>query len=195
MATDVQQKPCAGCQNGMVTCNGCENRFCLPHLNEHLQQIQKGMDEVVQEHDQLLDALNSQVTVNQLMSRINEWEQQSFEKVKDTAQQARIDLQASLDRTKHQLVISLGNMTKQLKSSQASNAYAEKEIDGWLRQLEQLRQMLEKPVNIETVEDDAMHSAVRMIKVVEKPNTEINPTSYEAVAQSRAPAVTPQLGN
>ena len=195
MTTDAQQKPCVGCQNGMVTCNGCEKRFCVPHLNEHLQQLQKRMDEVVQEHDQLLDVLNSQITANQLLSRINEWEQQSFEKIKDTAKQARIDLQASLDCTKHQLSNSLRNVTEQLKSSQASNAYAEKELDGWLRQLEQLRQMLEKPVNIEIVQDDAAHNSIHMIKVVEKPNAEINPTSNEATAKSRAPAGTPQLGN
>ena len=194
MATAIQQKPCIGCQKGMVTCNGCEKRFCLSHLNEHMQQLEKRMDEVVQEHDQLLDTLKSRDTDSHLFSRINEWEQRSFEKIKETAKQARIDLQVSLDRAKRQIVDSLVGMTEQLKSSQKSNAFAEKELDGWLRQLEQLRQRLEKPVNIEIVESDATGGFIRMIRVIEKSSAQINPMSNEVVAPFKPPSITSSTG-
>lgn len=151
MATNDQEKLCVGCQNGMVTCNGCEKRFCLPHWNEHLQKLQRQMEDVVQEHDQLLGTLNAQVDAPHLSSRINEWEEKSISKIRDVAKQAHADLQALLDRTKHQLVDSLSKISEQLRSSQASNAYAEKELTGWSRQLEGLQQMLTKPTNIKKI--------------------------------------------
>ncbi|CAF4240809.1 unnamed protein product, partial [Rotaria sp. Silwood2] len=95
---------------------------------------------------------------------------------------------------KHRLLDSLGGVTEQLKSCHASGFYGEKELDGWLGQLQQLRQMLDKPVNIEIVEDDAMRASICMIKVIEKINTEINPTSNEMAAQPRAPPVTLSIG-
>ncbi|CAF2910540.1 unnamed protein product [Rotaria sp. Silwood2] len=130
MASTRQQKPCVGCQNGVVTCTGCEKRFCFSHFTEHRQELEKRMDEVVHEHNQLRDALNPQGTAHYLLSRIDKWEQTSIQKIKDTAEQARTDLQACLDRTKHRLTDSLGSMTEQLKSRQASTAYTEKELDG-----------------------------------------------------------------
>ena len=152
------------------------------------------MDDIVQEHDQVREALSPEVTAPHLLSRIIEWEQQSIEAIKDTAKQARIDLQASLDHTKKRLGNSLDNMAEQLKSSQASNVYTEKELDEWLGQLKQLQQLLEKPVNIEIVEDDAMRASIRMIKVIENFDTEITPTSNDIPMQSSAPPVTLSLG-
>ncbi|CAF3133489.1 unnamed protein product, partial [Rotaria sp. Silwood2] len=189
MASARQQKPCVGCQNGVVTCTGCEKRFCLPHLNEHRQMLDKRMDEVVHEHNQLREALNPQGSAPHLLSRIDEWEQASIRQIKDTAKQVRADLEACFDRTKHRLTNLLGNMAEQLKSSQTSNVYTEKELDGWMRQLEQLRQKLEKPLNIDIVENDATRSSICMIKMIERSNSEEHSTANKMAAPPRIPTV------
>lgn len=195
MATGAQQKPCVECKNGMVICNGCENRFCHPHFDEHLQEIQKRMDQVVQEHDQLVDTLNSSATASELLSQINEWEQQSFEKIKDAARQARIHLQKSLDHKKDQLMVLLRYTAEQLESSQASKAYTEKDLNRWLQQLEELRKISERPIDMEIVKDNAIHASVSMIKVVRKLNAEMDPTSSQGPAQSTTLSAISTLGN
>ncbi|CAF3383294.1 unnamed protein product [Rotaria socialis] len=185
MASVRQQKPCVACQNGVATCSGCQKRFCLTHFTEHRQELDKRMGEVVHEHNQLREALGSQDTVHPLLSRIEDWEKVSIQKIKNTVEQARADLQAFLDRTKHRLVDSLGSIADQLKSSQAATVYTENELDEWMKQLVELRQMFEKPQNIEIVEDESRSSSVRMIKVTEKSNSGTCHTINQAILQSR----------
>ncbi|CAF4740890.1 unnamed protein product, partial [Rotaria sp. Silwood2] len=80
-------------------------------------------------------------------------------------------------------------MAEQLKSSQTSNVYTEKELDGWMRQLEQLRQKLEKPLNIDIVENDATRSSICMIKMIERSNSEEHSTANKMAAPPRIPTV------
>ena len=144
----------------------------------------------MQEHDQVLNALQSQVDASHLSSRINQWEQESIAKIKDTAEQARADLQALLDRTKHQLVGSLGKISEELRSRQASNAYAEKELTEWLTQLERLRQTLKNPTDIDIVEDDAVQLSLRKIRVVEKMHPEASIVPNQTAPPTKASSAT-----
>ncbi|CAF1133051.1 unnamed protein product [Rotaria sordida] len=168
MASSGQQKSCVACENGVATCTGCEKRFCLPHFTQHRQELDERMNEVVHEHNQLRKALDQQATAPHLLSRIDQWEQTSIQKIKETAKQARADLQTCFDRTKHQLINSLDNMASRLKSTQAINLYAEKELDASVQQLKQLRQMFEMPTGIDIADYNAKGSSISMIKVTEK---------------------------
>ncbi|CAF4165981.1 unnamed protein product, partial [Rotaria magnacalcarata] len=105
--------------------------------------------------------------------------------INNAAKQARTDLQAFLDSTKHRLVDSLGSIADQLKLSQTAPVYTENELDEWMKQLAELREMFEKPQNIEIVEDESRNSSVRMIKVTEKSNSRSYPTINQKTLQSR----------
>ncbi|CAF2790196.1 unnamed protein product [Rotaria sp. Silwood2] len=194
MALDGQQKPCGECKNGVVMCVGCEKRFCWSHIKEHRQKLDKQMDDVVQEHNQLREVFNPQGTAPHHLSEIDKWEQKSINIIKDWANQVRADLQAFLDRTKHRLSDSFDNMTKKLKSSQSLSDYTEKELDEWMRQLEQLRQMFEKPLNIDIVEDAATSSSIRMIKVIEKTNNQVRPIDNAITADTRLSSIIVSTG-
>ncbi|CAF3438115.1 unnamed protein product [Rotaria socialis] len=185
MASVRQQKTCVACQNGVAICSGCQESFCLTHFTEHRQELDKKMGEVVYEHNQLREALCSQNTVHPLVFRIEDWGKVSIQKIKNTVKQARTDLQAFLDRTKHRLVDSLGSIADQLKLSQTATVYTEKELDKWMKQLVELGQMFENPQNIEIVEDESRSSSVRMIKVTEKSNSGTCHTINQTILQSR----------
>lgn len=172
MASSKQTKACVGCQNGIVTCNGCNERFCLPHFNEHRHEIDKRLDEVVQEHNQLRDSLSPQATPPDLLSRIDQWEQSSIEKIKNTAQQARKELEQCLERTKNQLENTLEKMAGEMKSSQQIGNYSEKDTEGWMKELQRLRLMLERPPIFDIIEDDMAPLAICMLKVIEKGSAE-----------------------
>ncbi|CAF4871824.1 unnamed protein product [Rotaria socialis] len=162
MASSGQQKFCVGCQNGVVTCSGCRKSFCWIHMSEHRQVLEKRMDDIVQEHDQLREALNPPIAVPHLVARIDDWERASVEQIREAAKQAQAALQTYCDRTKHRIVDSLGNITEQLKSSQTLNVYTEKELDEWMRKLEQLRDIINKPRNIDIIEDVGSDSCIRL---------------------------------
>ncbi|CAF3799648.1 unnamed protein product [Rotaria socialis] len=179
MASSGQQKFCVGCQNGVVTCSGCRKSFCWIHMSEHRQVLEKRMDDIVQEHDQLREALNPPIAVPHLVARIDDWERASVEQIREAAKQAQAALQTYCDRTKHRIVDSLGNITEQLKSSQTLNVYTEKELDEWMRKLEQLRDIINKPRNIDIIEDVGSDSCIRMIKFIENANTESTPMVHE----------------
>ncbi|CAF1432093.1 unnamed protein product [Rotaria magnacalcarata] len=185
MTSSGQQKFCVGCQNGVVTCSGCCKSFCWIHMSEHRQVLEKQMDHIVQEHDQLREALNPPITVPHLVARIDEWERASVGQIREAAKQAKAALQTYLDRTKHRIVDSLGNITEQLKSSQTLNVYTEKELDEWMRKLEQLRDIMSKPQNIDIIEDVGSDLCIPMIKLIENANTEstfmVNETPTKSV--------------
>ncbi|CAM4779677.1 unnamed protein product [Rotaria magnacalcarata] len=185
MASVRPQKTCVACQNGVATCRGCQKCFCLTHFTEHRQELDRRMGEIVHEHNQLREALGSQDNVHPLVSRIEDWKKASIQNINNAAKQARTDLQAFLDSTKHRLVDSLGSIADQLKLSQTAPVYTENELDEWMKQLAELRQMFEKPQNIEIVEDESRNSSVRMIKVTEKSNSRSYPTINQKTLQPR----------
>ncbi|CAF2623691.1 unnamed protein product [Rotaria sp. Silwood2] len=168
MASSTLQAQCKECQNGVATCSGCRKQYCINHFQKHRQELAARMDEVGEEHDLLQQDLERENMMSELFSRIENWKQQSIKLIEDTAEQVRADLQKHFHRTKHYLKESLEKLTEKLKSSQLSNNYAEKQLDEWMRQLLQLRQMLEKPSTIDIVEDDTTRSSIHMIKVIDR---------------------------
>ncbi|CAF4057428.1 unnamed protein product [Rotaria sp. Silwood2] len=151
MASSTLQAQCKECQNGVATCSGCRKQYCINHFQKHRQELAARMDEVGEEHDLLQQDLERENMMSELFSRIENWKQQSIKLIEDTAEQE-----------------SLEKLTEKLKSSQLSNNYAEKQLDEWMRQLLQLRQMLEKPSTIDIVEDDTTRSSIHMIKVIDR---------------------------
>lgn len=178
MTSANQLKTCVECQRGVATCNGCRKHFCSLHFTEHRQELEKRMNELMKDNDQLRATVNSKDNMPDLLIRIDQWEKLSIERITDIAKQARFDLRECLDRTKHQLMDSIDNMDEQLKSKQASTAYTEKELDRWMRQLEELRRMIENPANINIIQNESRSSSIQAIKVTQRASNNKNYTGY-----------------
>lgn len=63
------------------------------------QELDRRMEEVVHEHNQIREVLSAQDTIHPLLSRIEDWGKGSIQEIKNTAKQARTDLKAFLDHT------------------------------------------------------------------------------------------------
>ena len=169
MASVRIRQPCIKCQKGSGTasCGGCEQWFCTKHFVEHRQELSIQIDHIGQEHDLLQRDLIQENITHPLLSRIDQWEQKSIQKIKQAAEEARTKLQTFLADTKDQMKTSLGQVTNELQSSRESDDYTEIELDKWMEQLKELRLMTEEPTTIEIVDDDAdqTQSLIRLVLV------------------------------
>jgi len=88
--------PCIKCANkgiGIFKCQGCLNVFCRKHATEHRFNLSHQLDEIVHEHDQLYQIINQENTDDHpLIHRINQWEQNSFLKIRQIADSIRQDI-------------------------------------------------------------------------------------------------------
>ncbi|CAF2113624.1 unnamed protein product [Rotaria magnacalcarata] len=172
MAQAKSQMQCKECRNGAATCNGCRKQYCMNHFLKHRQELAERMDGVGQEHDQLQQDLEREDLASGLISRVENWRQQSINRIEDIAKQAREDLQKWLARLKNHLQESLRRISEQLKSSQTSNNYAEKDLDEWMKQLMELHGMMSRPSTVDITEDDTAQPWIRTIKVIDRSITE-----------------------
>ena len=53
-------KTCVICNKEMRTylCDGCSQRFCLKHLDEHRKHLEKEFDQIETEHDEFRQMIN-----------------------------------------------------------------------------------------------------------------------------------------
>jgi hypothetical protein len=167
-STSVRQ-PCIKCGKGLgiTTCGGCQEWFCTKHFVEHRQELATQMDHVGQEHDLLQRDLDQENITHPLLACINEWEKKSIKKIKAAAEKARVNLRKYLGGTKNQVKISLCQVNNDLQSSRESDDYTEVELEKWIKQLKQLRTMLEKPSTIEILGEDQTQSVIRLIQLKE----------------------------
>src|ERR1700761_5003416 len=123
MATSTSRKaPCATCGKviGMFTCRGCQKDFCTRHVAEHRQELGKQMDELTLDHDRFRQNVMEQTPESQhhlLMKKIDEWEQQSIDKIHRTADDARKQLQNTISEHTTKLTESLDKIASELRKA------------------------------------------------------------------------------
>ena len=154
MASAAVYDHCKECENGVTTCNGCREHFCVEHFVNHRQELDARMDEVGQKYNVLKQDLEQDAMIHPFLSRIERWREESMKKVNDTARKAQADLQNYIFRRTDQLKQLLNQMNGELKTTYGSQNYTEEQLNTWMQRLEELRNMLEKPSNIEIVEED-----------------------------------------
>lgn len=97
--------PCYACDSkdilGIFKCEGCEEKFCLKHANEHRDFLQYQLDEILFEHTQICKTFHQTGQESSiLMEQINQWEKTSIERIQKSAQDARVQLQRFAEEEK-----------------------------------------------------------------------------------------------
>lgn len=87
---------CIKCANkgiGIFKCQGCSNVFCHKHASEHRINLSNQLDEIVHEHDQLHQLIHQENNDDYLLiNQINQWEQNSIQKIQQTAESIRSNI-------------------------------------------------------------------------------------------------------
>ena len=82
-------------QRAIAYCEGCEQRYCPRHFEEHRNLLQDNMTRLIQEHDDIKNSLEKQRNTGEIyqpLKRICDWEQKSIVKIKERANELRIEL-------------------------------------------------------------------------------------------------------
>jgi gas vesicle protein len=175
MATALERKPCAKCNKGggVTTCDGCQQSFCIKHIIEHRQELALKMDNIGQEHDSFRHDLDEEIVSHLLLLQIDNWEEESIEKIKTAAKTARNEVRQILNEMKNDIKISVDKLADELQAQRESDDYTEIDLNRWSTALTDMRTLLfvETPSTIQICKDDNAFDAIHFIKVVKKPQS------------------------
>jgi hypothetical protein len=144
METAEEKILCSTCEKSLaiLMCLGCEKDFCYRHVAEHRQELNKQMDEIATNHDQLQQTIANQEAepnCHPLMKRIDEWEQQSIDKIRQAAEDARKQLLIILGTHRTQVTKDLASFTTELSTVRKEGDYVETDLTKWTEKLENLK--------------------------------------------------------
>ena len=125
----INKTQCASCGKNTATsiCAGCSQNFCSKHFTEHRQQLSSQLDQIEQ---------------------VNRWEQQSIDKIKQTARNIKQHLWNHMDEN---LIFSknkLDQLMQQMRESREEDEIIEGDLHRWKEELKQLTQQLNTPSNM-----------------------------------------------
>jgi len=160
---------CIKCKDfdNLFTCNGCQQSFCDEHLIEHQEELSRKMDNINKEYRCFEEDLNENNLIQSYLSRIDQWEHESINKIQKTAEIARNDLLKIFDRMKNQLKSSVDKTYSDIQTNQELKNYTEINLNQWIEQLKQLRHIY----TTSFIDNDIINgtqSSIRLIKIIDK---------------------------
>lgn len=130
MIKTMEKTCCITCKKDKVAykCNGCLQDFCFNHLNEHREQFGKQLEELENQRNFLRQIHLEEKTYSQKhvsFQQVNQWEQQSILKIKQTANKARESLMEYIDEYIEDIEMKLSKLTKEIKETRDENDFNE----------------------------------------------------------------------
>ncbi|CAF1176808.1 unnamed protein product [Adineta ricciae] len=161
----IAKRSCATCKKlaGVFTCRGCEEDFCRIHANEHRQDLDRQIDELSIDHDQLQQNLIQHFDAKcqtLLFKQIDQWEQSSIEKIHQFADETRNEIKQICSEQETNLAERLKTLTDDIKQSREDDNFFETEIREWKTKLNELKDDL---INCRAVSIQPIDDAIRII--------------------------------
>ncbi|CAF1286301.1 unnamed protein product [Adineta ricciae] len=132
-------------------CEGCLKDFCLSHITEHREKLRIELNEIKIDRDIFQQAIEQERHKPEnfsLIERINQWEENSIEKIKQTAEQCR---QMLIKYPNNQLLIieqKFNQIIEQIKQFHQDNEFNEIDLNQLRNKLTHLTKQLIQPLNI-----------------------------------------------
>jgi hypothetical protein len=147
---------CCDKEKAVMKCGGCLGDFCFPHMIGHRQDLSKQLDEIDATHDLFRQTLREQSSEPQkyaLMQQIDQWEHDSMNKIRTTAEEARQLLLKHTTEHFNRMEIKLDELNNQLRESRKEDNFVEIDLQQWKQQLNILTDELSKPSTIRVTDD------------------------------------------
>jgi hypothetical protein len=166
MATPNVKTQCSICKEEKSTflCRGCEKDFCFDHLTEHRQLINTQLHYIQNDYNefkQLIIDLKNNPEQHSLIKRIDQWEINSIQKIKQRAKECREILINYTNENINQIENKLDNRNEQLISNEKKNDFNEIDLGQFKDKLEKLKRELNQPTNISI--EQQTHSFINQI--------------------------------
>ncbi|CAF1531230.1 unnamed protein product [Rotaria sp. Silwood1] len=169
-SSTVAKLPCVTCEKaaGVFTCRGCIKDFCTRHATEHRQMLNQQMEEVTLCHDQLRQSFDEQAKEprqHPLMQKIDEWERNSIEKIRQVADDARKQLLNAIGKYTNKMTEVLGNLTQKLTKARDDDDFVETDLKDWTDKLNKIKNDWTAPQTINIQQDANEVSFIRKITI------------------------------
>ena len=185
MTLKPKKNSCATCGEvaGTFTCRGCSDNFCLRHVNEHREALEKQMNQIILTHNQLKTDVVGQTTeqfCHLFLQQIKRWEQQSIDKVRQVADDTRQQVLTTVRYRTDNLKEKIAQLTQQLNKARQDGDYYENDIRDWSEQLQKLQQIFIDQQKIQIYQDRTPIPFISKISLTESPNGNYSQSIYHA---------------
>ncbi|CAF4135662.1 unnamed protein product [Rotaria sordida] len=169
MATGTSRTRCSRCDKERrgAKCDGCSRLYCYDCLPHHRQELSKELDEIETTRNvfrQILTEQTQDPKKHSLIKQINQWEEDSIKKIKQTAHECRQLLLQHTAEHITQIEVNLAKLTDKLKTTRQENDFNEIDLNEFKSKLAQLAKELDKPPNVSIKQEDT--AIINRISVV-----------------------------
>ncbi|CAF1238916.1 unnamed protein product [Rotaria sordida] len=152
----TETNTCLGCNSeGIHTCAGCQGHFCTRDLTIHRMTLVEKLDAVRQDrnrlHQQVIQANQSNVIHQSLLSEIKKWYDTTVEKVRQAALKVRDEMNQLLRQNMENIKNELIEMAKQFPPNINADTILEGNIEQLREKVNQLRSNFEKATNLSSI--------------------------------------------
>jgi hypothetical protein len=168
----AEKSPCEKCSKpiGILRCEGCQKQFCRTDFNEHRNEISNRLEELTIEHNKFLESLNQTTAdprTHALIRRIDAWEEESKQKIRQAAEEARRLIEAHAAINAKEISTRFREMVGRLKQAQEKETFDERDLKRWTEQLEQLKANFTSPSSVAVEEEQGTFIAKIQVKDLE----------------------------
>jgi len=144
---------CSVCcrETSAFICGGCTQYFCRQDLTEHIQKLSRELEEIENDHDEFRQTLNDQKGDSKkrsLIQEIDKWEEDSINKIKQTAEQCRQELIDCTNKFIIKIENKLNDLAGRLKEVRKENEFNEIDLYRFQENLNKLKEELVEPSNV-----------------------------------------------
>jgi phosphomevalonate kinase len=149
MATRYVKSHCSLCNDEQDTyeCKGCLTIFCFNHLTDHREMINQDFIQIEHHFNSFRQKLEDQKEDPMkylLIKQINQWENESINKIQQTAEKCRDEINKYLFKIENEFN-ELSKKAKEIRKQNKINEINSKQIE---EKLNKLNEEFEKPKNI-----------------------------------------------
>ncbi len=143
MATTTGKGRCITCdkEKRVVICAGCSQLFCFDHLPDHRQELSHQLDDIEINRDIFRQTLTEQTIDSEkhpLIKHIDQWEDDSIEKIQQIAKECRQQIFQHTTEHIHQIEVNLAKLTDQIKRTRQENDFNEIDLCEFRQKITQL---------------------------------------------------------
>lgn len=144
---------CVTCNKEMRTylCDGCSQRYCRKHLDEHHNDLERQFDQLETHHDELRAMIIQQKQdrrEHSIMKEIERWEIDSIEKIKQTAEQCRERLIKYIDSFCLKTEKKLSVLASDMKERRHENEFNDLDLDQLKQKLHEIEAEFVQPMDL-----------------------------------------------
>ncbi|CAF1407535.1 unnamed protein product [Adineta steineri] len=172
-------------ENNTYTCEGCSNRFCVIHLTEHQQLLNEQLHHIIDGYNEFKQRINQQKQSplnHSLIKKIDQWERNSIEKVKQKAQECREVIIELLQTCINNIEMKFNDLNKQIQQLQKENDFNEIQLNHLRNQLRKITEELHSPSNISIQRES--QSLINDISIISERKSKVSKWKQSAISMA-----------